>query len=542
MSETIPPESTTDEPRGRDVFSAAIDNFINVLFELTHRAGVARMQLLGLAIAATWFILAMITHTFTEWRLALIALVNPGFVPEIQQPFTNIVLMVSQAFFSFGTLGHLLALGLPAWLALAFAGIFLDDIYELKDISVAQQFIIRAAFASTTISVIHIENGDVRVADQKSTIFKIGGPGAVLVGLENVAVFEKVNGECDIIDASQGGRDYTKMLDGFERLREVIDLRDQFYPRKDNPPGSPNDLLNARTKDGIPVTIKNIRFIYYVRRPASRKSLSQPYRIDKDAIFEIVYNRTKRPWDDIITGLVRSTLVSVIRENTLGEIFATVGEPEIARQKERQDKIQDQINKNVTTESQTFQQSPGATEGRPLETAAFESANTINTSKLPRFEVSRKFYDNFASSFSRKSEQSGIHLEWIDVGTWQPAPTAGKLLVQHQDAARLNAENMARSDPTVLDDLCRQEQAAELLRLIRQPIYRFYQLSKEDAARDEIIASLVEEYLGALRAARDDFQKENTPMPDAVKRGLEHIMRYQRDYLKRTGGNFINGS
>jgi hypothetical protein len=113
---------------------------------------------------------------------------------------------------------------------------------------------------------------------------------------------------------------------------------------------------------------------------------------------------------------------------------------------------------------------------------------------------------------------------------------------QHEQAARLSAENMILGDRTVLDDLCRQEQAAELLRLIRQPIYRFYQLSKEDTPRDEIVASLVEEYLGALRAARDDFQKENTPMPDAVKRGLEHIMRYQRDYLKRSGGKFINGS
>jgi len=541
MSDMTAPESTTEEPQGRDVFSAAIDNLINLLFELTHSAGVVRMQLLALAVAATWFILAMFTYTFTEWRLALVALVNPGFVPEIQQPFTNIVFMVVRAFFSFGTLGHLLALGLPFWLALQFAAIFLDDIYELKDIPVARRFITRAAFAYPTIGIIHIENGEVRLADRKSTIFNIGGPGAVLVSLENVAVFEKVNGEADIVDASQGGRDYTKMLDGFESLREVIDLRDQSYPPKDDPGQTPMDI-QARTKDGIPVTIKNIRFIYYVNRPSRGKSLLQPYQFDKNAITEIVYNRTKGHWRNTIYGLVRSTLVSVISENTLGEIFATVGEPEIARQKERQEKIQDQINKNASSGNPTFQQSHGATEGRPLETAAFESANTINASKLPRFEVSRKFYDNFASSFSQKSEQSGIHLEWIDVGTWQPAPTAGKLLAQHEDAARLNAENMARNDPSVLDELCRQEQAAELLRLIRQPIYRFYQLSKEDTPRDEIVASLVEEYLGALRAARDDFQKENTPMPDAVKRGLEHIMRYQRDYLKRSGGKFINGS
>lgn len=531
-----PPQPTTGEPVERGPFQTAIDDVINFLLELTHRAGLVRMQILTMAILATWLLLAFITHSFDEWRLALIAVFNPAFVPEIQQPVTNLVLMILRGFLSWGTLGHLVAFALPFWLALQFAGIFLDDIYELKDIEVARRFITRAAFTWPSTGIIHIENGDVRPTDKRSTIYNIGGPGAVRVSLENVAVFEKVDGTPNLIGPTSGNRGFTRTLDGFESLRQVIDVRDLTVPIPD---------MYARTKDGIPITVQNIRLLFSVLRSSPYSTLSRPYSYSEKAILELVYNQAKGHWTNSIIGLVRSTLVRFISENTLAEIFATVGEPEIQRQIERQRTILEQADLTRKAEQATdFARPEGQeqSEGKPLETAAYTTANQIGVTKVPRPQISRRFYESFSRGFPQLASQRGVRLEWIDVGTWHPAQNATTVLAQHEDAARISAENLILGDRSVLDDLCRQEQAVELLRLIRQPIYRFYQLSKEDAGRDEIVASLVEEYLGALRAARDDFQKENTPMPAAVKQGLEHIMRYQRDYLKRTGGNFINGS
>jgi hypothetical protein len=536
-----PPTAITDEPAERGPLLSLIDTLINWLFGLTPQAGRIRLELLTIAVLLTWLLLAIFSHPFSEWRAAIIAVVNPGLAPEIQNPSLNLLLLLFRAFFSWGTLGHVLAFALPFWLALQFAGIFLDDIFELKDIEVARRFITRAAFTYPTVGMIQIENGDVRPSDKRSTIVNIGGPGQVRVSLENVAVFEKVDGTPDLIGPTANNRMFTHSLDGFESLRQVIDIRDLTVPI--------NDLF-ARTKDGIPITVQNIRLMFSVHRDSQYTTLSRPYPFSQQAILSLVYDQSKGHWTNSIIGLVRSNLVRFIGERPLAEIFATVGEPEIQRQIETQRKIQEYANQRRKAEMRGESSAaagstpPTAAAAGPAdipspETGAYEAANRIAANKVPRLQISRRFYEGFTRGFPAQASARGVRLEWIDIGTWQPAPSAGKLLLQHEDAFRITTENLVLGNQAVLDDLCHEEQASELLRLIRQPIYRFYQMVRDGEERPEIVANLVEEFLGVLRAARDDFEQDNTAMPASVQQALEHIARYRRDDFNRTDHHSI---
>ena len=158
---------------------------------------------------------------------------------------------------------------------------------------------------------------------------------------------------------------------------------------------------------------------------------------------------------------------------------------------------------------------------------------------LPRPQLSRRFYEQFAISFPNRASQRGVRLEWIDVGTWHPHPSASVVLDQHLEAYRLTAENMVRGDSIVLDELRRQGQANELIRLISRPIYRFVDLNRQQLERDEMVNQLIEEYLGTLRAARDQLLRDGVPLPDSLLPAIAHIQRYQRSVLQRNRARYI---
>ncbi len=492
-------------------FVQAVNDFLNLFFSLTWKAGFIRFLLFCLFGSALFILMILSLYPLAEW-------------PTIT--------------FKSSILGRILVLIAPFLFARGFASIFLDDVYELNDVGIARKFITRAAFSFPFFDMIHIEKGEVRESDKRSPIFRIGGPGRVQVSLENVAIFEKVDGTPNPIGPTKNHLFYSQNIDGFERLRQAFDIRDQTISI---------DRINARTKDGIPLSIHNIRLLFSVYRSSSDSTLETPYPYSEEAILSLVYDQAKEPWRLAFTGLVRATLIRFISNATLAEIFATVGEPEIQRQIQKQQNIQAFANKRRLADfmggdslpSQENQQPDEVGEIPPLETVQYEIANQIGASKVPRLQISQRFYDRYVRGFPAQASARGVRLEWIDVGTWQPAPSASSVLVKHEEAFRISSENLVLGNRAVLDDLCHEEQASELLRLIRQPIYRFYQMMRDGEERPEIVANLVEEFLGVLRAARDDFEQDNTAMPASVQQALEHIARYRRDDFNRTDHHSI---
>jgi hypothetical protein len=123
---------------------------------------------------------------------AVVAYVLHPFVPN-SDPMPSLLLYPFRALFAADVFKHVLVGVFVFWLAYRAAAIYLDDIFELKNIRIAERFIRQSAFASQ-YDVLEIKDGEVSLNDQDSPIFLIGGPGKVRVYLENAAVFEQVGG------------------------------------------------------------------------------------------------------------------------------------------------------------------------------------------------------------------------------------------------------------------------------------------------------------------------------------------------------------
>lgn len=610
-----PPARAPTEPGLFDHTVSILDEMVNAVFALTYQAGLIRFQIFTIAIFLTWSFIAFTSHPVAQWQRAAFAVINPAAFPEITNPAFEFISQLFLAYFALDVLGHVIAIGLPCYLALEFAAIFLDDIFELHDTNIARNFITQAAFAVPFFRVIHFDQGDIRKTDKKSPVFKIGGPGRVRVSLDTVTVFEKIDGTPNVIGPTDGQRFFTRTLDGFERLRQSIDTRDQTTQID----------LEARTRDGMIVQVQNVRLLFSVLRESGQSSLNQPYPFVESAVLHLVYDQSKGPWTVAMTTLVRGELIGFISDRTLGEIFAAVGEPENIRQMRKQREIKNSIYlyrnrsrryrvlnqlrarqavvpaarpparryplrmhpKTMVMHPTPSYRSPfrsrpaaaapgprssfsprgkrvyaphrpkswtapvplpfrqagraGAKFAKDIRHPLFFRKEDLSAPAVPNFvnrlSLSRRFYQEIERSFQARARERGVRLEWIDVGTWQPKSEV--IPNQHKEAWLITADNMARSDKRILEELRLIGQTNETIRLLRRPVYRFIELNKQRLDRDEIVYQVIEEYLGILRAARDEYLREGKPLPDRLIPAIEHIQRYQRTYMSASRARYI---
>jgi len=231
------------------------------------------------------------------------------------QPINPLLTSIVKAYAAPRVLRRIMVVALAYWVTFRGAATYLDDIFELQDAGVAARFISQAAFASS-YNTITIRDAGIAPQDANSPIYRIGGPGMVRVNLENAALFERYDGSPHVIGPSQG----RGLLEGFERLREVFDLRDQVE----------NLEVVGRTKDGIPVTAKDIRVVFSVYRgqPAAAqdrpKELQQPYPFTEKALENLVYNQSNRPWTITAKNAIQSQIRRFISDHTLSEFLAQV--------------------------------------------------------------------------------------------------------------------------------------------------------------------------------------------------------------------------
>ncbi len=596
--------ATQPANQGQPVSLNLLDRLFNAMFSLTFYGGAVRLVAAFVFFFLTWSLFAYLSHPAQAWRLS-----------GADSGSSSVVDLLLKTYFASDVIGHLLAILLPFFLCLNFAAIFLDDIFELNDIKTSRNFIAQAAFVLPLFRTLHIEKGSVRKGDERFPIFKIGGPGRVSVSLENVAVFEKVNGTPNIIGPTRDDAFFSRNLDGFERLRNVIDISDQNMDISE---------LSARTKDGLPIIVRNIRLLFSVKRNPTVERLSneslasRSYSFTDAAILALTYDQFQGDWKSAVRSLVTGELLQFISKHTLGEIFANEGEPEMVRQRQAQNVTQRlrmahyariyryrnlnnarrQINRGQPTQKKPISHFPlrmyanaKRSEKRnwelyPLKRIHFPGRwNKTRTlsgmlkkhyprrsscwqhpvallfrnrrfDKTPRYplqyqpllrthlpfiprpELSRSFYQQFAYEFSNKANARGVHLEWIDVGTWHTPD--GIIFGQHTDAWVLTTENQVRSSQMQLDILQTQARINEMLRLIRQPIYCYWDLTRKNTPREEAIRQIVEEFLGVLRTARDDLREREQSLPETLQPAINHIQRFQRDDTQnRRGGRFI---
>lgn len=424
-----------------------------------------------------------------------------------------------RALFAADVFRHILIGAFAFWVAYRIAAVYLDDIFELKDIPLAGRFIRQTAFA-TKYDLIEIKDAKVAPEHRQSPIVRIGGPGMVRVYLENAALFEKIDGTPRVIRPTVrvrgtgeqakarrkgllarllrrpgrrpaarrgGGRisssDSVEIIEGFERLRRVIDLRDQVVELN----------IFGRTRDGIRVEAKDVRLVFSVYRDGRVPTLDHPYPFQDEAIRNLVYDQPPQNWTETMKGLIHRELGDFIAKHTLNEFLAAINPQDVEEQRQENISLQEKADELT-----------GNAGGLPDKTS--EQVNLEAPSFVPRPTITGLFY-GFAADFTKQARRRGVELRWIGVGSWVTPDDI--IPTRHQMAWKITCENLVRGSQLSLNELREESRLLELVKLVKEvPVKAFRELRSKDGDPRAIMRQLAEAYRGKLRAALDLYARE----------------------------------
>jgi hypothetical protein len=396
-------------------------------------------------------------------------------------------------------------------IALQSAAAYLADIFELEDVSVAREFIMQVALTGSRKSIT-IGNGEIAEKDKNSPIYLIGGPGKVVVELDSAALFEKPDGRPLVIGPTIKGK---ATLEGFERFRQVIDLRDQYTD-----PQNPVDV-NSRSLDGIPVGTKDVRFVYNVWRGDKPRTAEIPHPFGNDKTIEdLVYEQSSKVVDatppsvppeagslfGAIIGVIRRELGGFMSRHRLAEYLASIGIPEVEYARKLEDEIAKAGNQVVS-------------ESDPLKPREVPNPPDFQT----RSTVSELFIQ-FTEGFENSASNPGVQLQWIGVGTWKmPTKITDEIITgKHLEAWRISRENLARGNPNALNQLRQEARLQQTIRLIQSvPLGRFQK--NDDGAHMHRVKDLLIAYRQQLIEAVELLRKSKKTIPISIPRAIEYI-------------------
>jgi hypothetical protein len=408
-----------------------------------------------------------------------------------------------RAYFAPDVVKHVLIALLVCWLAYRAAAIYLDDIFELNNLRVAERFIRQSAIGSR-FDTIEILNGDVATKDQNSPIVLIGGPGKVRVYLENAALFEKIGGAPHVIGPTTGpGGDGAETLEGFERLRKKVDLRDHVVTIQSPIQGHTQSgyPIKARTRDGLRVQVEGVKVIFSVDRDDLPATLETPYPFDPDALVKITYGFPRQPWKTIMEKRIWEEFKDFISGHTLSEFLAAIGPPEASQL--------------ATAESAISEMASLM--------AGVDEASAVLPRAVPPFvarpEIRELFFEPDVTI------TAGVELRWIGLGTWV---LPGEIIPEHHlEAWRMASENLRRVRQTELEAVFRDSRVEQLRALVANTPWKvFAELNIQDPAlREYNMARLITAYRVKLDSALQNYQREGMADVDGVGQ-IQIILNY----------------
>lgn len=197
-------------------------------------------------------------------------------------------------------------------LAILVAASFVNDLFELSDLRLSYDYLFASLFG-LGYPRLFLRDGNGGPAEAANPLLKIGGPGRVGLGTGLAAVFEQVAGPSSVFGA---GWHFVRR---FETLREVFDLRDQFRTVPE---------IKAMSKDGIPVTVKDVQMSFRLRTGSNRiRTEADPFPFSVSALRRAAYNKTvgssgPAPWADSVAGAIAGQIRSMIAQRRLDNLIA----------------------------------------------------------------------------------------------------------------------------------------------------------------------------------------------------------------------------
>ncbi len=466
------------------------------------------------AYIATLLLYTAVRHPIGQIGNALLGLLVPAVVPRDMSQVQYLLFALGNTFFSLDVLLMAAALGVPFFLALEFAALYQSDIYEIANNSVSRRFILQAAFAIPKYQTLEIKEEKLTAEQRKLPFIQIGGPGIVKPNPEFAVIFERLDGNPHFIRAGMSKKDRT--LQGFERLRRIIDVRDHTFHY---------DKIIGRTKDGIKIEIQDVNLLFSIWRQSGNTSLSNPYPAHLRDLYWLTYQQAGEHWTSAMTELVEEHLLRFIQNHTIGEILSAVGEPEIRRQVELESTVQRLAYGQPLRRPLRFIYSPEMPQ--PLPPPAF----------IPRPQLSN-FFKSFTQEFPLAARQRGLRLEWINVGTWNT--THPILLDQHIEAWRLTSENLTRSSQRVMNEIRNQTRLQTYQRIIQQDIlFSIAQLAQQGYQLDQIYYEIVRFFEIQISKIIAEMTSQGQPVPARLLSARQCIHTALENYLASSGATFL---
>lgn len=462
----------------KELFERLINALLNWLFDLRPEKAVRRMQYLLILFLLTGALVTLYSYPLILWAQRLqeifLYLLNPNYATAYAatyggEPFSKLFDLLRRALADPHILQYFPIFLAPIFIALHLAALYLADIFELEDVAVARSFVWAVALSGSN-ETIRISQGNIADQNSESPNYLIGGPGKVIVDLDSVALFERADGTPHVIGPT-GKEPYGKAtIDGFERFRQAIDIRDHYVELRDQDSKSPSVV--SRSRDGIPITATDVRLMFSVYRGENAQlSPESPYPFSREAIERIVYKSGSKvtpdqtnpsayefSWINNMIGLIRSRLSDFMSERNLTEYLASTGAPEFEKLKQREELIAEQIRRLT----------------KPIEEDSQAKPIKPPPDFTPRYKITDLF-SQFTEGFTKNAHDKGVELHWIGVGTWKTPPDIEIVSEKHLEAWKISQENMKAGSPEAMSRAESEAILGKLEALIRGVPIEAYQ-------------------------------------------------------------------
>jgi hypothetical protein len=450
-----------------------LNSITRALLSRDQRGARLRLLLVALFIGAYWLLVAF---------LADFPRVLPqSFLTGLVFPL-NVMLDLVTSLFSPRVLMYVMPLLAALWLGFRLAAHYLADLFELESPSIAEQYL-RGAVFGLGYDSLHVAQAEINRLNRHSPMLRIGGPGYLQVHLGYAVVMETVAGKPQVY-----GPEKRRFIEGFERLRDVIDLRDQLREL---------DRVRAVTADGIEVQARDVQMMFRVFGGGHERSLASPYPYTEGAIRRLVYSRPASEagisnWAEGLEQLAMSEIRSFVGSLTLESFLAL--QPETAGSGDQPD------------------------------------LNAVRRSSfhIPRRKLTERFH---TAEARQRLRQQGLELDWVGVGTWEIGGGDGDAAISVGTSIVGAWQNLQRSRLLQSPSYLERQRARGYSEGIRRPLETWIGLwrSQDFEGRHRCYALLkhIRDQLGRM-------PESDQPKPLGLEQTLEHLNRLTQN--RRLGG------
>jgi hypothetical protein len=360
-------------PHPAQALRGVIGSSFELLLDRGRRGGNLRLGLVLGSFALAWSLLTLVN---------LHNVASPVWLTSLPFPL-GAMLDLGAAFFAPGVLTRLVPIAAGLWLGYRIAAHYLTDLLELEHFPIASHYL-RASLFGIGYDVLQIDTGELAGLDVKHPLVGIGGPGYIQVNLGYAAVVEDIRGIPRVI-----GPTPSTFIAGFERIRDVIDLRDQLRSV---------DEVRAVTRDGIEVWAREAQMVFRVFSGGKPRSLADPYPYSEEAVRRLAYGQAvteggPRRWTENLKDLISREIMAFVSGLTIEEFMALQPGPTA---------VEDQRDKG-------------------------QSSGRAGALHIPRRDLTERFHTPEAR---RRMQDEGLELAWVGVGTWEVGGHGGQEGVQ----------------------------------------------------------------------------------------------------------------